>query len=137
MAVPPATLPSPAEFITPEDQTWRAMQRSGADLLPFLSEDCIMQFPLGLKVSRTSEPSLKDIMLSDAFIPWTSYKMKEVTVLPLGSEAALISYQVKAYRPPIEDDVEEVKVEALISSVWRRDAMTGQFLMCFHQQTPF
>lgn len=29
-----------------EDATWQALQKSGSALVPFLTEDCIMQFPL-------------------------------------------------------------------------------------------
>lgn len=112
------------------------MTRTGSELLPFLSEDCIMQFPLGLKVSRKTTPSLNDIMLSEAFIPWKSYKFSDVDVIPLGADAALMSYKVKAYRPPIEADDGDVKFQGLIASVWRRDPASGQWLMCFHQQTP-
>lgn len=107
-----------------EDQTWRALQHSGSSLLPFLSTDCIMQFPLGLKVSTTTDPSLKDIMLSDSFIPWLRYTLKDVVVTELAREAALITYRAEAVRPPLEEGrgSRNVEFNALCSSVWRLDA---------------
>lgn len=122
-----------------EDQTWRALTNSGAALLPFLSHDCIMLFPLGMKVSAKTAPNLDDVMKSEAFVPWKRYQMSEVEVTPLGPEAALISYRVQATRQHITDDDDERQDEfrALISSTWRRDPEGGKWLMCFHQQTPY
>ena len=119
-----------------EDQTWRALQQQGSMLLPFLSRDCVMQFPMGLKVSTTSDPSLEDIMLSDAFIPWLKYTLKDVEVMELGREAALITYMAEALRPPLEGD-KNVEFNARCASAWRFDAEAEKWLMCFHQQTPF
>jgi hypothetical protein len=119
-----------------EDQTWRALSQSGSMLLPFLSLDCVMQFPMGLKVSATTDPSLKDIMLSDAFIPWLRYKLKDVVVTELGREAALITYHAEALRPPLEGD-KNVEFNALCASVWKLDAEAEKWLLCFHQQTAF
>jgi hypothetical protein len=119
-----------------EDQTWRALQQDGSKLLPFLSRDCIMQFPMGLKVSASSDPSLKDVMLSDAFIPWLKYSLTGVMVTELGREAALITYMAGAVRPPLEGDT-NVEFNARCASVWRLDAEAERWLMCFHQQTPF
>ncbi len=121
-----------------EDSTWRALTHSGADLLPFLSRDCIMLFPLGMKISAATEPNLADVMTSDAFVPWKRYKMRDVQVMPLGPEAAQISYRVHATRQHIteDDDTRQDEFKALISSTWRKDPEAGKFLMCFHQQTP-
>jgi hypothetical protein len=122
-----------------EDSTWKALMQSGADLLPFLSRDCIMLFPLGMKITAKSEPSLEDVMKSDAFVPWKRYKLSDVAVTPLGPESALISYRVNATRQHItqDDDTRQDEFKALISSTWRRDPEAGKFLMCFHQQTPY
>jgi len=124
-----------------EDQTWRALQVDGASLLPFLSHDCIMLFPIGIKVSEKTEPSLEDVMTSEAFVPWKTYKMSDIEVTPLGPDAAVISYRVKARRQafdPDEEDVdEEPEFRALISSTWRRDAETEKWSMCLQQQTPY
>ncbi len=91
---------------------------------------------MGLKVSETSDPSLTDIMLSDAFIPWLRYDLTDVVVTALGREAALITYMAQALRPALEGDG-EVEFNARCASVWRLDAEAEKWLMCFHQQTPF
>lgn len=85
-----------------EDQTWKVQSKGGSDLLPFLSSDCVMAFPFGMKISTGTEPSIKDVMTSDAFLPWKSYRLSEVIVTPMGSDGAVISYKVKATRPDPE-----------------------------------
>ena len=122
-----------------EDLTWKALMESGAALLPFLSQDCIMLFPMGMKISAKTAPNLEDVMKSEAFVPWRRYKMSDVHVTPLGPEAALISYRVMATRQHIthEDDTTQDEFRALISSTWRKDPEAGKFLMVFHQQTPY
>lgn len=112
---------------------------SGAALLPFLSPDCIMFFPLGLKVSTRSSPNLDEVLKSEAFVPWRRYRLTDVEVVPLGPESALISYRAHATRQHITDDDDERQDEfrALISSTWRKDPEAGRWLMCFHQQTPY
>ena len=122
-----------------EDATWRALMHSGADLLPFLSRDCIMLFPLGMRISAKSKPNLGDVMKSDAFVPWKRYRMSDVAVTSLGQEAAQIIYRVKATRQHIteDEDTRQDEFKALISSTWRRDPEAGKFLMCCHQQTPY
>ena len=89
-----------------EEPTWRALMHSGADFLPFLSGDCSMLFPLGMKITSKSKPSLKDVMMSDAFVPWRRYKMSEVAVTTRGPEAAQISYRVRATRQHITGEGE-------------------------------
>lgn len=127
------------ELITSlEDQTWKVLSQNGADLLPFLSSDCMMAFPFGMKISAVSNPSIKDVMTSKDFLPWKSYHMREVVVTPVGSDGAVISYNVKARRPDPENPGEDAKFRALISSVWRRTpGEGGGWLMCYHQQTPY
>lgn len=118
-----------------EDQTWQVLSRDGKDLMPFLSEDCIMQFPFGMSISAGTEPSIKEVMSSEAFVPWRSYRMSEVVVTPIGSDGAVISYRVKASRG--EANGKEDPFRALICSVWRKELLGDVWKMCFHQQTPF
>lgn len=121
-----------------EDQTWKVLSQNGADLLPFLSSDCVMAFPFGMKISAATEPSIKDVMTSEAFLPWKSYALREVVVTPVGSDGAVISYNVKAMRPDPERPNHDAKFRALVSSVWRRTpGEGGGWLMCYHQQTPY
>lgn len=118
-----------------EDQTWRVLKTSGKDLLPFLSSDCMMAMPLGMQLSAVSVPSIEEVMTSKAFVPWTSYRLKDVVVTPVGSYGAVINYRVKAKKP--EPKGEDSTFRALVASVWRKDAESGAWQMCFHQQTPY
>ena len=115
------------EIIFVESQTWEALKQSGLALLPFLAPDCAMMFPGGTIFDACSEPTLKDLLGRKDMKPWIHYKMSDIRVLPLGSEAAAICYSVVAHR-------EDLEYEALISSVWRRYG--GSWRMCLHQQTP-
>jgi hypothetical protein len=117
-----------------EEATWRALQKSGAAMVPYITKDCIMQFPMGLKLTAISEPSVQDILHSPAFVPWKSYVLSKVDVTPLGTAGAVISYMARALRPPAgpEDD-RDVEFDALCSSVWRLEG--SKWMMCFHQQT--
>ncbi|KXT14870.1 hypothetical protein AC579_764 [Pseudocercospora musae] len=118
-----------------EESTWRALQRTGADLVPYLSKDCIMQFPMGLKVTSNTEPSVQDILHSPAFVPWKTFNLRKVDVTPVGRDGAVISYQAIASRgmPPDSKDDREVGFDALCCSVWRMEG--GNWMLCFHQQT--
>ena len=118
-----------------EDQTWKVLSNSGKDLLPFLSSDCMMSMPYGMQLSAASEPSLEEVMTSDAFVPWKSYRLSNVVVTPVGSEGAVINYRVKASRP--DPDGKEGTFRALVASVWRKDPSSGAWQICFHQQTPY
>ncbi|EXJ84915.1 hypothetical protein A1O3_05590 [Capronia epimyces CBS 606.96] len=134
-----------------EDQTWKALTHSGAALLPFLSRDCIMLFPMGMKVSAKTSPNLDDVMMSEAFIPWRRYKLSDVEVTPLGTEAAAITYRVVATRQLVTedddndndsddddgDDEPQDEFRALVSSTWRKDPEAGKWLLCIQQQTPY
>lgn len=130
-----AANPLLAEIENLEDQTWKALSVDGKSLLPFLSDDCIFLFPYGMRVSASTEPSLKEVMTSDAFVPWRTYRMSDVVVTPVGSNGAVITYRVKARR--IHADEREHSFRALVSSVWRKEATAGNWQLCAHQQTPF
>lgn len=119
-----------------EDQTWKALQKDGALLIPFLSKDCQMLFPMGVRVTASSNPNLKEVMTSEAFVPWQSYDMDQVTVTELSADAALITYKVKALRPKVGAPDDGQPFKALISSIWRRSP-EADWLMVLHQQTPY
>ena len=117
-----------------EDETWQALTRSGADMVPYLTKDCVMQFPLGMKLTRDTVPSVQDILHSPAFVPWKSYRMSKIDVTPVGKDGAVISYLVQATRVAADPKDEDVTFEALCCSVWRMND-DGKFKMCFHQQS--
>lgn len=117
-----------------EEQTWRALQTDGSALIPYLTSDAIMQFPLGLKVTANSRPSVQDILHSSAFVPWRTFRLKNVDVTPVGADGAVISYRAIATRASVDPkDERDAEFDALCSSVWRKDG--ASFYMCFHQQT--
>jgi hypothetical protein len=117
-----------------EEATWRALQHRGADLIPYLSRDCIMQFPMGLKVTAQTEPSVHEILHSPAFVPWKTFALRKVDVTAVGLEGAVISYRAVATRASADpQDPGDAGFEALCASVWRMEA--GKWMMCFHQQT--
>jgi len=120
-----------------EDETWRAMQSHGAALLPYLAANCVLLFPMGMKVSAKTSPSLHDVLTSDAFVPWKSYRMKDIEVLDIGSQGAVITYEVTAVRPPLGVGGKEEKFRALISSTWKLNEEMGNWTLLVHQQTPF
>ena len=115
-----------------EEATWRALQKSGEALIPFLTDDCIMQFPMGMKLTSTSDPSVQDVLYSEAFIPWKTFELLDIDVTPVG-DSAVISYLAQATRPPTEAGGRDAEFDALCCSVWRWDG--EKFAMCFHQQT--
>lgn len=120
-----------------EHDTWAAMQSSGSALLPYLSPRCVLLFPMGLKVSTGTTPSIDEVLHSDAFVPWQSYTMKDVEVLEIGTTGAVITYEVSAIRPPLGVGGREEKFRALISSTWTLDEEKGKWTLLVHQQTPF
>lgn len=100
--------------------------------MPFVTDDCIMQFPLGMKLTARSDPSVKDILHSSAFVPWKTFELQKIDVQPVG-DGAVISYLVEATRPPVEEGGKDTLFEALCCTVWRWDG--EKYSMCFHQQT--
>lgn len=117
-----------------EEETWQALKRSGAAMVPYLTADCVMQFPLGMKLTRDTTPSVHDILHSPAFVPWKSYRLSKMDVTPVGKDGAVISYLVRATREGADPEDDDVKFEALCCSVWRVEA-DGELKMCLHQQT--
>jgi hypothetical protein len=120
-----------------EDQTWKALQREGAALIPFLSKECQMLLPMGVYVTAYSTPNLKEVMTSEAFIPWKSYKLTDVKVTELGDDCASITYRAEAYRPKIGAPDDGTPFQALVSSIWRRHGPGADWLLWLNQQTPY
>ena len=116
-----------------EESTWRALTQSGEAMIPFITQDCIMQFPLGMKLTPSSDPSVEDVLHSPAFVPWKSFELSKIDVTPIAEGGAVISYLAKATRPSVEEGGRDEEFGALCCSVWRWDG--EKFAMCFHQQT--
>ena len=125
---------NPNEILALEHKTWDALCISGSTLLPLLSDDCVMVFPGGMKLSKESHPTLSSILTSGEFTPWSSYTIleSEARVLDKSVQSALICYKVSARRVT---DRDSQSFEAMCSSVWRRRG-PEQWEMVFHQQTP-
>ena len=102
-------------------------------MVPLITPDCIMQFPLGMKLTADSDPSVIDVLHSQAFVPWKSFELIDIDVTPAGEGAAVVSYYVRATRPPVGEGEGDTMFDALCCSVWRWDG--EKYAMCFHQQT--
>lgn len=63
--------------------------------------------------------------------------MKDVEVVEVGRQGAVITYEVRAVRPPLGDGGREEDFRALISSTWKLDEESGKWTLLVHQQTPF
>jgi Domain of unknown function (DUF4440) len=124
-------------IITLEDATWKVMEDNAVDLERFITDDCIFIFAGGLKLSSDSEPTLRESLKSEAYIPWSGHKMSDIEITLIGGEGAIISYKVEATRPAVDDSEEDDVFTALVSSTWRRDEDSGRLLMCHSHQTPF
>lgn len=122
------------EILALEHKTWDALCISGSTLIPLLSDDCIMVFPGGMKLSKESHPTLSSILASEEFVPWSSYTIleSETRTLDGSAQSALICYKVSARRV---SDRDSQSFDALCSSVWRKIG-PEQWEMVFHQQTP-
>lgn len=122
------------DILNLEERTWRALQRQGADLLPFLTKDAIFMFPMGMKVTADTKPSMQEILHSKAFVPWKTFELSKIDVTPIGPEGAVITYRAISTRVPTgQEDDNDAIFDALCSSVWRYES--GKWMMCVHQQT--
>ena len=114
------------ELLELEALGWQALAVGGDGAVGFyddiLADDAIMLFPGALTVQ--GRPA---ILASMGGPPWTSYRLADQQVHPLGTDAAAVTYRVTAER-------EGQSYDALISSVYvRRD---GRWRLALHQQTP-
>ena len=53
------------EIIDLEHESWKALQKSGKALFPFMAKDCCMIFPGGTIFSTDSNPTLAEILTRD------------------------------------------------------------------------
>jgi len=117
-----------------ENQSWRAVMKSGKALLPYLAPDCVMLFPDGRILDDKTRPSVKQNFESDDYRTYASYDMEEVRVVEVGMMAAAITYRLTLARTPREGKKPR-QFKALASSMWRQEA-SGDWKLCVHQLTP-
>lgn len=102
MSAPKPSKEFRTRLIDLEEATWRALQQSGSAMIPFITKDCIMQFPMGMKLTATSDPSVSDVLHSSAFVPWKSFELMDIDVTPVGpvgeETGGVVSYRVEAIR---------------------------------------
>lgn len=115
-----------------EHQAWAALCKSGTDLLPLLSNNPVMIFPGDVILTAVSSPTVHEMLKSNEFKPWQSYKLSHDEVVILGKDSALIYYRVEATRA-------DETFRAICSSAWVSDEDTsngrGGWKMASHQQT--
>ena len=120
-----------------EDATWKVMEDKATDLEKFITNDCLFLFAGGLRLGQDTEPTLRESLRSEAYIPWNGHKMSDIAITLVGGDGAIISYKVEATRTSLDDPEEDDVFTALVSSTWRRDEDSGRLLLCHSQQTPF
>jgi hypothetical protein len=103
----------------------------------FITHDCLFLFAGGLRLGQNTEPTLRESLRSEAYVPWSGHKMSDIAITLIGGDGAIISYKVEATRTSIDDPEEDDVFTALVSSTWRRDEDSGRLLLCHSQQTPF
>lgn len=115
-----------------EHKAWEALCRSGDDLLPLLSSNPVMIFPGDLILTAVSSPTVHEMLQSQEFKPWQSYKLSHDEVILLGKDSALIYYRVEATR-------HDETFRAICSSTWVLEGNTNGeavgWRMASHQQT--
>lgn len=114
------------ELIELEEQGWRALAGEGEAAKAFygsiLREDAVMLFPGGMRISGRER-----ILASFGTQPWSSFRIENPTIVPLGSHAATLIYKVTAQRG------QSAPYVALISSTYVHEQA---WRLVVHQQTP-
>jgi hypothetical protein len=105
---------------------WHALSTGGGAAAAFyertLADDVTFLLPGGMVLRDRAA-----VISSLQGPPWTSYELRDEHVLPLGADAATLTYRVRATR-------DGAVYEALVNSTYVRDA--GSWKLALHQQTP-
>ncbi|MGY1760283.1 nuclear transport factor 2 family protein [Geodermatophilus sp. SYSU D00779] len=117
-----------AELIALEEEGWRALSDGPGAATAFyervLDEEVVMLLPGGLRLDDRAT-----VIASLAGPPpWAAYDLESPRVLPLGEDAAVVTYGVVARRGGA------APYSALMSSVYVRRG--GRWRLALHQQTP-
>lgn len=113
------------ELLKVERDGWEAISaHKGAEFYASrLTDDALMVLPGDLVLDR--QTALDSI---DGPVTWEWFRIENDRVVPLGGEAAALTYRVTAKRP------DEEPYSALVTSTYVRRG--GSWLMAVHQQTP-
>jgi hypothetical protein len=113
------------ELIELERSAWEALTTEGA-AAPFyeqtLAREVLMLLPGGMVIDDRAQ-----VIESMRGAPWSSYELRDMRVLPLGADAAVVAYSGSATRGDHE-------YEALFNSTYVRE--DDGWRMALHQQTP-
>jgi hypothetical protein len=113
------------DLLRVERDGWQAIStHRGAEFYSArLTEDALMVLPGDMVLDRRS--ALDSL---DGPVTWEWFRIENDRVVPLGDEAAALTYRVTAKRP------DEEPYSALITSTYVRQG--DSWLMAVHQQTP-
>jgi hypothetical protein len=113
------------ELIELEQAAWKALVTEGA-ASPFydrvLARDVLMLMPGGMVIDDRA--TVVESMKGPA---WSSYDLGDMSVLPLGDDAAAVTYSGSAKRGDHD-------YKALFNSTYVRE--DGEWRLSLHQQTP-
>ena len=116
-----------SELIALEEEGWRALSDGPEAATAFyervLDDAVVMLLPGGLRLDDRAT-----VIGSLAGPPWASYDLESPRVLPLGEDAAAVTYGVVARRDGA------APYSALMSSLYVRRG--GRWRLALHQQTP-
>lgn len=115
-----------SELLDLEREGWRALSTDGeaaaAHYDRVLADEVLMLLPGGLVID--DRRGVVDSMRGE---PWESFELSDERVLPLGGDAAIVSYRAAARRSGST-------YTALFNSTYVREG--GQWRLVVHQQTP-
>jgi hypothetical protein len=113
------------ELIDLERSAWEALSTEGA-AAPFyekvLAREVLMLLPGGMVIDDRAQ-----VIDSMRGAPWSSYELRDLRVLTLRSDAAVVAYSATAIRDGHE-------YQALFNSTYVRE--DGEWRLALHQQTP-
>lgn len=113
-----------AELLEMEHRFWKGSTDPGT-YREHMADDAVMVFPYGV---GAMDKQMVVYTVGANPEEWASWDFAGVNVVPLGDDAAVITYRVHAER------ADAAPFEAFVSSAYvRRD---GHWVLAFHQQTP-
>ena len=118
-----------ADVLELERQGWNALVSGrGAEFYgALMTADAVVVVP-GMVLDRE-----QTLASWEGVPPWTDYALTNETVVPLGPQARLVTYEVSATRPG-----DQGPYRARLTSVYvaTEGTTSEQWRLAFHQQTP-